>query len=214
MAYEAAGVPSNASCPAKTILFVEGQGLGKSVSLPLYASGYRLMVASSGEQAIQKSRAFEGPIHLLLAAVEMPDMTGIDLAQRICRERPDTQVFLVSGFRTGLLVLNNGWQFLPTPFAADMLRARIRDILKEPQASTRGQLPPEDGLKERGRLTKREIEVLGLIAAGNSTKRAADILGMAFKTCVGHRTRLMNKLGIHDSVSLVRYAIRAGHSDA
>jgi DNA-binding NarL/FixJ family response regulator len=63
-------------------------------------------------------------------------------------------------------------------------------------------------------LTKRELEVLKLIAAGLSTKQAAARLGIAFKTAVGHRTRLMEKLRIHDSATLVRYAIRAGLIDA
>jgi DNA-binding NarL/FixJ family response regulator len=212
MPHEQSRVASQVS-PARTILFVEGRGLGKSVALSLHASGYQLVIARSGKQAIQQALEFQGPIHLLLASVEMPDMTGIDLAQSIRRERPGTEVFLVSGHNTGLLVLDHGWKFLPAPFAADMLKARIRDVLKEPQPSTDERSPAKDALLVRERLTKREIEVLKLIAAGNSTKQAADILGIAFKTCVGHRTHLMNKLGIHDSVSLARYAIRAGLCD-
>jgi DNA-binding NarL/FixJ family response regulator len=50
--------------------------------------------------------------------------------------------------------------------------------------------------------------VLKCIAEGNSTKQVAAILGMAFKTASCHRYRLMDKLGIHDTASLVRYAIR------
>ena len=62
-------------------------------------------------------------------------------------------------------------------------------------------------------LTNRQIQVLRLIAGGNSTKQVAGILGIAFKTSEGHRTRLMKKLTIHDSVGLVRYAIREGLID-
>lgn len=211
MSYEQSKVASPAVRGSRTVLFVEGQGLRRSFSLSLHASGHRLVIARSGRQAIQQALDFKGPIHLLLADLEMPDMTGIELAQSIRRERPGTEIFLISGHNAGLLVLNKGWQFLPAPFAADMLYARIRDILKEPQPLAKEQSPSEDHLRATERLTKREIEVLKLIASGNSTKQAADILGIAFKTCVGHRTRLMNKLGIHDSVSLARYAIRAGH---
>ena len=63
-------------------------------------------------------------------------------------------------------------------------------------------------------LSKREIQILKLIAEGHGTKQAAQVLGIAFKTAVGHRSNLMTKLGLHDSVSLAKYAIRAGLIDA
>ena len=60
------------------------------------------------------------------------------------------------------------------------------------------------------RLTPREIEVLRLIAEGLSTKQIAYRLKISFKTAVSHRSHLLQKLGIHESASLVRLAIRAG----
>ena len=59
-------------------------------------------------------------------------------------------------------------------------------------------------------LTARELEVLQSIASGNSTKETAHRLGMSFKTAACHRYRLMEKLAIHDTANLVRYAIREG----
>ena len=60
------------------------------------------------------------------------------------------------------------------------------------------------------RLTTREIEVLKRIAEGNTTKEVAAILGITYKTAVCHRSHIMEKLGIHDTATLVRYAIREG----
>jgi DNA-binding NarL/FixJ family response regulator len=60
----------------------------------------------------------------------------------------------------------------------------------------------------RDRLTARETEVLRLIANGKSTKEVAHLLGMSFKTAACHRYRIMDKLAIHDTASLTRYAIR------
>ena len=60
-------------------------------------------------------------------------------------------------------------------------------------------------------LTPREIEVLKLIAAGLSTKQIAVTLGITFKTTACHRSRLMDKLGIHEIANLTRYAIRKGY---
>jgi DNA-binding NarL/FixJ family response regulator len=59
-------------------------------------------------------------------------------------------------------------------------------------------------------LTPREIEVLTLIANGFSTKQIAFQLGIAFKTAVAHRSRLMMKLEVHETAGLVRVAISAG----
>lgn len=60
------------------------------------------------------------------------------------------------------------------------------------------------------RLTDREKQVMVLIAQGHSTKKLASILGISYKTADSHRTKIMEKLGIHETASLVRYAIRHG----
>jgi FixJ family two-component response regulator len=199
----------------KTILFAEGEKrLRLSVSASLRTSGYHLIVAGSGGDAMQQALEFKWPIHLLLANVELSDMTGFDLSQGLNKERPDTKVFLVCDLDSGMLVLDHGWQFLATPFAAALLRTRIRDILKEPHPLTIQPWPPEDARSGQETLTNRETQVLKLIAGGNSTKQIAAALGIAFKTSEGHRTRLMAKLSIHDSVTLARFAIRAGLCDA
>jgi DNA-binding NarL/FixJ family response regulator len=59
-------------------------------------------------------------------------------------------------------------------------------------------------------LTNREVEVLRYIALGHSTKEIAYRLGISFKTAACHRYRVMDKLDIHDTANLVRYAIREG----
>jgi DNA-binding response OmpR family regulator len=127
----------------KTILFADDDGkLQKFVAGLLHKSGYKVIVASDGKEALQKAREFDGIIHLLLSDVEMPGMTGIELAIQLNRERPDTKVLLISGLASGMLVLNNGWQFLPKPFMSDMLRDRIRDFLSE-QPPIKAHLPDD-----------------------------------------------------------------------
>ena len=59
-------------------------------------------------------------------------------------------------------------------------------------------------------LTGREMQVLTLVAEGKSTREAAAILGISYKTADSHRTRMMDKLGVHETASLVRCAIRMG----
>jgi len=68
---------------------------------------------------------------------------------------------------------------------------------------TRSELPPDP-------LTRREREILQCIAEGETTKEIAQRLGLGVKTIESHRTRLMRKLDIHGTATLVRYAIRRG----
>ncbi len=65
---------------------------------------------------------------------------------------------------------------------------------------------------ETGRLplTTRQREVLRLIAEGHSTRKIAQLLGISYKTADSHRTKIMEKLDVHETASLVRYAVRMG----
>ena len=72
--------------------------------------------------------------------------------------------------------------------------------------------PDREGLlkKKNANLTSREAEVLQLIAEGNANKQTASTLGIGIKTVEKHREHLMEKLDIHDTAGLTRYAISAG----
>lgn len=71
-------------------------------------------------------------------------------------------------------------------------------------------VPNEESVKLMLALTERERQVLVLIANGKSTKEAAAQLGISYKTADSHRSRILEKLGVHETASMVRYAIRAG----
>lgn len=71
-------------------------------------------------------------------------------------------------------------------------------------------VPDPDSVRSVLGLTERERQVLVLIAEGKSTKDAAEKLGIGYKTADSHRTRILKKLGVHETASMVRYAIRAG----
>jgi PAS domain S-box-containing protein len=70
--------------------------------------------------------------------------------------------------------------------------------------------PDEQSVRMVFALTERERQVLVLIAEGKSTKEAAATLGISYKTADSHRSRILEKLGVHETASMVRYAIRAG----
>ena len=70
------------------------------------------------------------------------------------------------------------------------------------------------GPRRGNQLTDRERQVVTLIAEGNSTKEVAARLGISVKTADCHRTRIMDKLNVHQTANLVRYAIRQGFIEA
>jgi len=69
---------------------------------------------------------------------------------------------------------------------------------------------PSNAAEHMERLTSRQTQTLILIAGGKTTQEIASALGISFKTAAAHRVRLMQRLGLHKSADVVRYAIRAG----
>ena len=69
---------------------------------------------------------------------------------------------------------------------------------------------PPDLRADRDNLTPRELQVLALIAEGISTKQVSVQLGISFKTAACHRSRILEKFGVHNTVALIRQAIRNG----
>jgi two-component system cell cycle sensor histidine kinase/response regulator CckA len=114
----------------KTILLVEDEQQVRTFVLALLQkNGYNVIKAVDGLDALEKARNVQGTIHLLLSDTEMPRMTGVELATQMFRERPETRILLMSGLPSGLLILNEGWQFLPKPFMAEMLKVKVSHIL-------------------------------------------------------------------------------------
>jgi DNA-binding NtrC family response regulator len=110
----------------KTILVVyDDPDVLEAVCAMLVDRSYNVLRANNGKEAIQKSDDYKPEIHLLLSDFQMPEMNGVELAIHISRQRPDLKVLLMSGFPSGMLVLNEGWHFLAKPFIPSQLRALI-----------------------------------------------------------------------------------------
>ena len=115
--------------PQKTVLIVDDDALTLSFVAETLAREYDVLTASSGEQALQQSKDFKNEIHLLLSDFQMKGMTGIDLATQITAQRPEIKVLLMSGYTGGMLVLNDGWHFLPKPFIPSQLRVLVAGLI-------------------------------------------------------------------------------------
>jgi len=126
----------------ETLLLVEDEApVRQSAREFLTRSGYMVLEASDGEDALRASREYCGPIHLMVSDVVMPKMSGPRLAEQLAAERPKMKVLFVSGYAEAT-VLRHGkidvtTRFLQNPFSLKTLADKIRAVLEgdEPLAS-------------------------------------------------------------------------------
>ena len=174
--------------------------------------------AQDGRSAVELAAKFKPDIAIL--DIAMPALNGVDAAREILRASPDTRTILLTIHEDNQYVVEalragvSGY-LLKTKAASDLVQA-IKEV-------SRGALYLSPGLSrdvvksflenkevKADPLSPREREVLQLIAEGKTTKEVGAILGISVKTAESHRTRIMEKLGIHETATLVRYAIRQG----
>lgn len=174
--------------------------------------------ASDGQELIRLAETHQPDIAVI--DISMPTLNGIDAARELARSCPKTKVILLT-------------QHEEEQYIHEALRARVKgyvlksqvasDLVHAMQEVSRGGTYLSPGVSQavveayRTRseesadpLSSRERQVLQLIAEGRSTKDVASLLGISVKTAESHRSRLMQKLDIHETASLVRYAVRRG----
>jgi DNA-binding NarL/FixJ family response regulator len=209
--------------PTQVLLADDHQIVRQGLKSMLEHEGFRVVAeASDGREAVQLATATHPDVVVLDLA--LPGLNGIDAGREIIRSAPRVKIVLLTVHREDPCVLEalrggvSGY-VLKTQAADDLIRA-IREVMRgaiylSPGVSrgivevyrTRSDLPADP-------LSPREREVLQLVAEGKTTKEAASLLGISFKTAESHRTRIMAKLDIHETAGLVRYAIRTGLIEA
>jgi signal transduction histidine kinase/ActR/RegA family two-component response regulator len=126
----------------ETILLVEdGEALREVLERVLQELGYHVCVAKDGEEAVAVSAAHNGPIHLVVTDVVMPNMGGRELALELWKTRPQTRVLFMSGY-TEDSIIKQGLRkptvgFIGKPFRPDVLARKVREML----GSTTGAIP-------------------------------------------------------------------------
>lgn len=195
---------------------------------PMFSQGLKALLeregfevvgqAEDGHNAVRMARKLDPDVAVL--DLGMPLLNGVDAAREMHRRAPRTHTILLTMYEEDAYVL-------------EALQAGIRGYVLKAQASSdlvgairqvmRGTIYLSPGISETvvnayihksevspDPLTQRERQVLQLVAEGKTTKEIAGILGVSVKTAESHRTRTMQKLGIHQTAGLVRYAIRRG----
>jgi PAS domain S-box-containing protein len=119
----------------ETVLLVEDEeNVRLLVRRALQAKGYTVLEAQNGKDALRVAHQHQGPIHLLMTDVVMPGMGGRELAERLIRLRGELKTLYMSGYADDAIhhhgVLNPGTELLQKPFSADVLAAKVREVLK------------------------------------------------------------------------------------
>jgi two-component system, NarL family, response regulator NreC len=206
--------------------------MGLSVLLaddhPVFRQGLRALLererfdvvgeASDGLEAITMAERLQPQVVVIDLA--MPALNGIDAVREIVKRAPRAKAILLTMYTEEhhvLEALRAGVKgCVSKSQAAEHLLQAIKDVSAggvylSPHVSgavvqaylAKTELPYEP-------LTPRERQVLQLIAEGKTTKETAAVLEVSVKTAETHRTNLMEKLDIHSTAGLVRYAIRRG----
>jgi two-component system, cell cycle sensor histidine kinase and response regulator CckA len=118
----------------ETILLVEDEPQIRRMTFEfLTESGYEVLVAANGIEALKILEEKSAPVHLILTDVIMPGMNGRELAERVTVLRPGTKVLYMSGYTNDAIVrhgvLDSGTWFIQKPFSPDALGSTVREVL-------------------------------------------------------------------------------------
>ena len=180
--------------------------------------------ARSGREAV--SLAAKHRPDVVVMDIAMPLMNGFEATRQISKRVPSTKVLVLSAYSDDeyveQVITSGAAGYLIKQSSAEILSLAIREVHKgktyfSPAISKRYQEQHRKSLNSKGslekkniRLSPREAEVLQLIAEGQANKEIALELAISVKTVEKHRQHLMEKLNIHDTAGLTRYAIASG----
>jgi DNA-binding NarL/FixJ family response regulator len=171
--------------------------------------------ASTGREAVDQFRKHRPDLTLM--DLQMPDMDGVEAMVDICGEFPDARIIVLTTYKGDVKVL----RALKAGARAFLLKGLLRkELLETIRAVHAGQkrIPPEVAAELADHamddaLTTREIDVLRLIAGGNTNKLIADQLSITEETVKGYVKNTLSKLGASDRTHAVTIALKRGIID-
>jgi DNA-binding NarL/FixJ family response regulator len=178
--------------------------------------------AADGQEAVRLADTLKPDV--VVVDLIMPILNGLDAGRQILQRHPTIPILLLTmhteehhvaaALRSGIKAY-----LLKTQAAEDLVRA-IREVVRGhvflsaavSRVVVEGYV---SGVPAPGEsLAPRERQVLQLVAEGNTSKEIAVLLGLSVKTVDSYRARVMEKVGVHETAGLVRYAIRNGVIEA
>jgi len=177
--------------------------------------------ASNGMEAVEKALATKPDVALI--DITMPRLNGLEAVRRIRQELPDTRILVLTVHDEQEYVLpivraGAAGYLLKNAASGDLLAAvkalHAGKAFFGPEAAQaiaeQLRRPAVDATDPYQQLTPREREVFHLVIEGKPSKEVSRVLGISVKTAENHRARLMDKLHVHNTAELVKYAARKG----
>jgi DNA-binding NarL/FixJ family response regulator len=216
----------NPTAPITVLLAEDHAVVRQGLCALLQSAGHFKMLgeARTGREAVEMALRLRPDV--ILMDIAMPVLNGLEATRQILATHPAARILILSAHSEDEYItrLNAAGAagFLEKQTSADILTKAIREVALgrsyySPAIAKRLRINADTPLDRDGtlklnsaRLTPRESEVLQLVAEGMANKQVADTLGISIKTVEKHRQHLMDKLNIHETAGLTRYAIAAG----
>src|SRR5579862_120200 len=180
--------------------------------------------AVNGRQAVELSLALRA--HVVVMDIAMPLLNGLEATRQILKHDPAAKVLILSAYSDDVYIDRviplGAAGYLIKHSSAELLSKAIREVTKgnliySPAVSKRIHEHAANSSAHNGglvtdpasQLTSREVELVQLVAEGKANKQIATELDISVKTVEKHRQHLMQKLDIHDTAGLTRYAVAA-----
>jgi|ERR1035438_859999 DNA-binding NarL/FixJ family response regulator len=180
--------------------------------------------ARTGREAVEQAQVLKPDV--IVMDIAMPVLNGVEATRQILAANPAAKVIVLSAHSDDVYVerMNQvgAVGFLEKQSSAEILTKAIREVAEgrtfySSSIAKRRRTEQSQTLDRNGtrkslgvRLTSREFEVLQLVAEGSANKQVAAELGISIKTVEKHRQHVMQKLNIHETAGLTRYAIAQG----
>jgi FixJ family two-component response regulator len=184
----------------------------KSLEMLIDSAGWQSETFASAQDFLACPRT-PAPSCLILD-VTLPDLNGLELQKRIATDRIDMPIIFITGYgdvpMTVRAMKAGALEFLTKPFNDDVLLGAIRNAIERSQLAL-AQTAEMQALRDRqALLSRRELEVMALVASGLLNKQVGGELGISEITVKAHRGKVMRKMKAHSLAGLVTMAARLG----
>ena len=204
------------------ILLVEDQPLCRlGVRMALANSGFGCVLEAEAEdvrQAIAYLEQYGRELDLILLDYALPDGTGKDVIDAVKRMGLDLKIVMLSGEAGGATVkqlLDSGINgFMSKDIRPDEIGAVLASVMQGHDFTNvntmRLQQDVKSDMEILETLTRREMDIISLCAAGKSAKQIAEELNISAHTVENHKDKIFSKLGVKSTSELILYAFRVG----